>query len=66
MATRTIVLIKDFAGKEAGHEFTNLDGILCSKLVNIQKVAVYKEDSETKPIVEKPKVERKPRTKKVK
>jgi hypothetical protein len=61
MATRTVILIKDFAGKEVGHEFTNLDGILCSNLVNIQKVAVYKEDSETKP-----KAERKPRTKKVK
>lgn len=65
MATRTIVLIEDFAGKEAGHEFTNLDSILCSQLVS-RKVAVYKEDSEKELIVKPPKAERKPRTKKVK
>jgi hypothetical protein len=45
---KSIILIKDFAGKKEGHEFTNLGGILCSQLVNTQKVAVYKEDYKQK------------------
>ena len=52
---RTVILIKDFAGKEAGHEFTNLDSILCSNLVNTKKVAVYKEDYKPKSNVKKTK-----------
>lgn len=45
---RSVILIKDFADKKEGYEYKNLGSILCSKLVNIEKVAVYKEDYKPK------------------
>ncbi|MFT5450531.1 MAG: hypothetical protein ACI9N9_000008 [Enterobacterales bacterium] len=45
---RSVILIKDFAGKKEGYEFTNLGSMLCSDLVNTKKVAVYKEDYKKK------------------